>query len=94
MVELIQSPAIQGDEEGKNQTIFDYICDLQDQINGEAEMVYTFAENFQSMIDNTIKQQIETYYDTQLTFQSDLEIFKYTAIVEANNSASRELPKP
>ena len=46
------------------------------------------------MIEKTIKQQIETYYETQLTFQSDLEIFKYTALVEASNTASKELPKP
>ena len=33
-------------DDQRHENIFDYICDLQDQINGEIEMRQTFSEHF------------------------------------------------
>lgn len=62
----------------------------------ESEIKQTFNSHFQELIDRTIKAQIENYYETQLTFQSDLEIFKYQAQLEvnANNPDSKDSFEP
>lgn len=49
-------------------TIFDDICALQDLIQMESELKETFAKNFENQIQLTLLQQIQNYYETQLTF--------------------------
>ena len=41
-----------------------------------------FQRDFREQIDNTLVTQVQNYARTMLTFQSDLELFRYTAMVE------------
>lgn len=75
-------------------TIFDDICKLQETIQMETELKQTFFTRFEDMIANTLKRQIENYSESQLTLESDLEVFRWTALVEANAENAKVMARP
>ena len=91
---LSNNPMHVAQPQDQEDTIFDNICKLQDLIQIESELMQKFQRDFREQIDNTLVTQVQNYARTMLTFQSDLELFRYTAMVEQNPDKKKELRNP